>query len=949
MRMSKNTPVSTFISLLVVSLTVFLLLFNTTASAQGFYFGRNKVQYTDFDWHVMKTEHFDIYYYPEMEEVAKKGARFAEESYHFLETKFNHSVTRRIPLIFYSTHLHFQQTNVTPGFLPEGVGGFFEFIKGRVVIPNNGDLFHFRHVIRHELVHVFMHSKINNVFMQQGRLEGTYTPLWFTEGLAEFWSSEWDAQAEMVLKDAVLNNYVVGLQDIYRILGTFTMYKMGQDILEYIAENYGEDKILMMLENLWKHDRFEHCFREAIGKSYAEFDKEYLYHLKKRYYPLLADNDFNSQVTETIVRDGYNFKPVYYTENDEEHVIFVGNRSGYSCVYMKPLRSPGFEEDEEVEILVKGERSSDFEAFHIFQSKIDINRDGQLVFTSKSGETDALYIYDVPNRTIQSKLYFVDLVAIYSPSWSPDGKEIAFSGLHVSGYRDIYVYRVESGMLMKLTDDFYDDNDPAWSPDGHFIAFASDRSTYGAFGATNIFLINRHSSDIHYLTFGYQGDKTPAFSPDGAYLTYTSDRSGTDNIYLIEDPLENVWSRKPVRTKKMTSFIGSTFDPEWTDDGKLLFGTFEAGRFQIRMDTYFLEHINNAEEIDEPVTATNNQWSFRSIEGTGIASNKPYLKKYDLDIATTQVAQDPIFGTSGGAMVAFSDILGNDRFNVLVYNNSRTSSDFWKSFNFAVTKISLGQRVNYAYGLFRFSGYFYNPADLYYFEERVGGLLALSYPLSQFSRVEMRQTLSYSDKDWFYTRRQAWLNSSFISFVNDNSIWSVTGPIEGRRINITLGNTYDFVFSEVNYLTALIDLRYYHRLSMRSAYAVRLLSLFNEGRETQQFYFGGSWDLRGYRRWSLHGERIFLLSQELRFPLIDLIGIRLPKFSMGFSSIRGALFVDAGNAWNDDLDEVLGSFGLGVRLRLGYFLVLRWDYGRKTDFKSISDHNFSQFFFGWDF
>ena len=114
------------------------VLLNESLMAQGFYFGRNKIQYTDFDWQIMKTDHFDIYYYPEMEDIAEKGAFYAEESYLFLETKFNHTVTRRIPLIFYSTHQHFQQTNVTPGFLPEGVGGFFEFIKGRVVIPNTG-------------------------------------------------------------------------------------------------------------------------------------------------------------------------------------------------------------------------------------------------------------------------------------------------------------------------------------------------------------------------------------------------------------------------------------------------------------------------------------------------------------------------------------------------------------------------------------------------------------------------------------------------------------------------------------------------------------------------------------------------------------------------------------------------------------------------------------------
>src|SRR5260370_24969635 len=87
------------------------VVLTSSASAQIFYFGRNKVQYTDFDWHVLKTEHFDIYYYPEMKDLAGRGAFFAEESYKVLEQKFNHNVSNRIPLIFYSSHLHFEQSN----------------------------------------------------------------------------------------------------------------------------------------------------------------------------------------------------------------------------------------------------------------------------------------------------------------------------------------------------------------------------------------------------------------------------------------------------------------------------------------------------------------------------------------------------------------------------------------------------------------------------------------------------------------------------------------------------------------------------------------------------------------------------------------------------------------------------------------------------------------------
>lgn len=918
--------------------------------AQGYYYGRNKVQYTDFDWQVMETEHFDIYYYPEMAEIARHGAQYAEESFKALEPKFNYTINRRIPLIFYSSHLHFQQTNVTPGLIPEGVGGFFEFLKGRVVIPSNGDLAKFRHVIRHELVHVFMHGKVYNILRNHNRLDGPFPPLWFVEGLAEHWSSEWDAQAEMVIKDAVLENYVVGLADIYQISGTFTMYKLGQHLLGYIEQKYGDDKILMLMENLWKYDRFEESFRETLGMSYAEFDKEYLYALKKQYYPQLANDDYNAITAQTIVSEGFNFKPAYYKDNSQEYVVFVGNRTGYSSIFMKPLKPVLYEEDEEIEVLVKGEASSDFESFHIFDSKISVNGKGLLAFSSKSGETDALYIYDIGQREIIAKHYFDKMVGIYSPSWSPDDKEIVFSGLSEKGFSDLYIFNLESQVLIRLTDDFYNDESPSWSPDGIHITFASDRSAYGTGGASNIFIINKDTQAMRYLTFGPQKDQSPVFSPNGKMLAYTSDASGSYNIYVVKNPLSPGKNSSPLKVSKITNSVGAIFDPEWTQNGDIMFGTYEQRSFQIRLLDDIHNRVEEAVEKEQQVTeALKDNWQFGTISSSEISSERSYVKQFDLDIVQTQVSQDPIFGTSGGAQIAFTDLLGNEQYNFIVYNANRYSSDILNSLSFVATKVSLGNKVNYAYGVYRIAGTFFSYEDGFYFEDRVGGLFAVSYPFSKFSRLEFTQNFHYSDKDvGFFRRRYAWLNSSFVSYVHDNSIWTYTGPLDGHRIKIAFGNTYDFAFSNVNYFTGLIDARYYLRTSLRTAYAVRLMSLFNEGKESRLFYFGGSWDLRGYDRFSLRGERLFLLSQEFRFPLVDLIGVRFPFFSLGFNQIRGALFFDVGKAWDEGFGNPLGSFGTGIRLPLG-FLVLRWDFGKTTDFESISNGYFTQFFFGWDF
>ena len=91
----------------VFSILLVVVFGSNEAFSQGFYYGRNKIQYTDFDWMVLTTDHFNIYYYPEMQELAEQGAFYAEESYKILENKFSHTITKKIPLIFYSAHLFF--------------------------------------------------------------------------------------------------------------------------------------------------------------------------------------------------------------------------------------------------------------------------------------------------------------------------------------------------------------------------------------------------------------------------------------------------------------------------------------------------------------------------------------------------------------------------------------------------------------------------------------------------------------------------------------------------------------------------------------------------------------------------------------------------------------------------------------------------------------------------
>ncbi|MCC6398333.1 MAG: PD40 domain-containing protein [Bacteroidetes bacterium] len=935
-----------------IFLIVAFLALAEVAHAQFFYFGRNKVQYTDFEWHVLKTEHFDIYYYPEMKDLAERGAHFAEEAYRGLEIRFNHSLNTRVPLIFYSSHLHFQQTNTIGGFIPEGVGGFFEFLKGRVVIPSDGSTSQFRHVIRHELVHVFMHSKMSRVLTDHRKTQDRYPPLWFVEGLAEYWSTDWDSQAEMVMRDAVLSDLIVGLEDMSRIYGSFLMYKAGQHVLTYIGKHYGEEKILLLMENFWKESSFNDVLKITIGKTFKEFDEEWLYSLKKAYYPLLASKDQPSKVTKKVAVEGFNTKPVVFEHDTTREVYFIGNRTGYTGIYRKLLGKETLED--EVENVVEGEQTDEFEAFHPFRSRIDISREGRLAFVTKSGENDALHVYDVLTDELVTTFRFRDLVSIGSTSWAPDGKRVAFSAINKAGQNDLYILDTETRALQPLTNDYYDDRDPAWSPDGHRIAFSSDRTPYGAQGKYNLFLFDLRDNDIRYLTCGPHSDASPAWSHDGSLLAFTSDVDGTNNIW-VTDP--NKMFPGGTRTMtRITSFVTSAFDPAWTSTGDLVFATFE--RFSFRLQS--LKDVRSVSDTSTTVRimdlyARARPWEARTISGESEIEHLKYRGDYSLDIAQSAISTDPVFGTSGGAFVALSDLLGNDQYYFLLYNTAQSQDELLSSFNIAISRISLSQRTSYAYGIYRFTGRRYDltSKDEFYYERVFGGYFALSYPLTKFQRVETGISLSNSNRevDGAIEQRKALLLSNSIALTHDNSLWGPSGPLDGSRFNLTLAYTSDIQYSNVNYFSIIADYRHYTRLSQRSAFASRFWIFYNHGKESRRFVMGGSWDLRGFERWSVRGEKLWLTSHELRFPFIDELAIRFPVFGLSFFSIRGALFFDAGGAWDRTYVETLGSTGGGLRMNLGGFLVIRYDVGKRIEenFSRFQNGLFHQVFFGWDF
>ncbi|MGD9904653.1 MAG: Tol-Pal system beta propeller repeat protein TolB [Vicinamibacterales bacterium] len=113
------------------------------------------------------------------------------------------------------------------------------------------------------------------------------------------------------------------------------------------------------------------------------------------------------------------------------------------------------------------------------------------------------------------------------PSWSPDGRAIAYTSYR-RGYPDIFISLIYQGTMETPTNGQGQNWLPVFSPDGTRIAFTSNRD-----GNSEIYVMNRDGSAVRRLTNHPAIDVTPTWSPSGAQIAFTSDRTGTPQIWVI--------------------------------------------------------------------------------------------------------------------------------------------------------------------------------------------------------------------------------------------------------------------------------------------------------------------------------------------------------------------------------------------------------------------------------
>jgi WD40 repeat protein len=915
------------------------------ATAQFSYFGQNKVQTRDYQFRTYETEHFRILFYPGGEGLAEFAGQSAEEYYAQTSRDLGVEIEGKTPLILYLSPGQFSETNVITDVIDEGVGGFSELIKNRIVVPFDGSYDDLHHVIGHELTHIFEFQMFyrSRLASLLGAIDEFEIPLWVNEGFAEYQSGWVNVSSDDFMRDLVINNRLISLPDLSDVMG-YLVYREGESFFRYVEERYGKKKVYEFMHSLQTKRNLDGAFAAVFGVTVKRFSKDWEERLRVRYWPQvvkLANFDHLARRLTNHVEDGsvYNTAPAISPSGTK--IVMISDRSEYTDVYVMSAF-----DGRVLKRLVKGERSGGFENMHLIRPGVAWSPDEKTVaVVTTSAGRDNIALVDYATGKVSRRIYG-NLDAIYSPRFSPDGKKLAFVGIK-NGFSDIYTVEVTGGEPVRVTYDIYEDRDPVFSPGGDSIAFVSDRPDEGENWMPGRYAIwlRGGAGDVDRITERGGELSHPEFAHSGQYLLYTAADSAS-NLY--------VYSLSTGRVVRRTDLLGDVSYPTLSrDDRKLAFAYFSNVGWDIAVVLDPLERlpVDSAKPYKPPLDT----FEFEKA-GLDFSRVKPTGFSLSLDYAAGAASYGT--GSAGGfeglVDVAFSDMLGDHRFELYtdLYGdilNSDLIFQYWY----------LPRRIDYGFTFFQLQDVRrYNPG--YFLEYALNrGVQALgAYPLNRFVRVEAGPTAYYSEveRDTWITYPAGWYVDSLwhevdcygqAAIVFDNTYWDNNGPARGTRARFGADATF---LSARKFQDIFLDVRNYQRLGRRFVFASRLFGITSYGSGRDEYYAGGIYFLeyapgqlvvRGYQPaefYQDYGPAAATFSLELRYPFIDRLKLAFP-LPIEFGGIRGVAFLDGATVapwgtgrtyhlWDGGqgrFDDLKLGAGFGARVSLSYFL-LKFDF-----------------------
>lgn len=896
------------------------------------YFGKNDVQYDTFAWHIYSTEHFEIYYYPELEEHLERVAGYAESAYQQISADLRHDLGFKIPLILFKTHSEFEQQNVIPGAAGEGVGAFAEPFRQRMLLPIDNPPDRLYGLIVHELTHIFEFDIIPQGLIRQS------VPLWVNEGLSDYERGAWTPLDLMSVRDAAIADVIPNMSELQGYVpggNVRLVYNLGHALFEFIEARWGKEGIRQFLFSLRKNviGGGDDAYHEAFSLSPDEFDQAFDRYLKDRFKPFrdkerpedygpnLAPRsertDFTQALTIAPSPSGDLLAVVTLNQKDREiDIILVSAKDG---AVVRNL-TPGFNKDLGFENIVQlGER---FNTMHWLSWSPKGDR---LAYFVRTGKQRSLIVQNVLTRDVEVRVEMKSVDEPESPSFSPDGRFVAFSALR-GAVGDIYTIDLETQELVNLTTDEFNEYGPTFSPDGNMVVYITRIS-----GNEKLFKIDLATKTKTQLTFGTHDEGSAQFINDRT-LVFPS--TATDPAVPLEPDVArngnvyNLWTLDLMNgeLKQYTDALGGNVSPVVLRQGetnRIAFVTYYKGDYGIHT-LERTEPLHTAASADfgapgpiidfqAPLTHTLVQDNARK-KGT---FEKMFLEgRPPVNVGVT--SSGDVFG---GTAISFGDVLGDQQVNVF-------ASSIAQYRTLAVSYVSLARRLQFALQGFTQTQFFYGALEGAFYDPALapfvgrdnavatrtmrGGSAFAMYPLDRYRRFELSAAMYNLDEQYenpeLAIRSQAYQQAAGqpifrngtlapfgVAFVQETTIFREFGPLAGSTMRLA----YDVappVGPLLSRRTIDIDARYYQRLATSGVLALRVRGFRSSGDYPDFEYFGGNSEMRGYEYLEFLGQNIFFANAELRFPIIE--AALTPIGVIG--GIRGVFYANIGGGWFDD-------------------------------------------------
>lgn len=946
------------------------------ASAQ--HFGRNKVEYVDFEFKVFETEHFAVYHYSSEEASARLAARLAERWYARLSRVLEHTLETRQPLILYGSHPEFAQTNVVAGFLGDGIGGVTESARRRIVMPFAPTLAETDRILGHEIVHAFQ-------FDIMRRHGGSLTwPSWAVEGMAQYLSlGATDAEAAMWLRDAVTSGLLP--QRHHEAARKFSPYRYGHAMWAYLAGRFG-DRVIQDILKAGRSGSLERRIHKVTGVELHQLFAEWRTAAHERYGSRagLARGQLSSPLLRGQ-KTGRLYLGPSLSPNGQEAVFFSEKDRLSLDLFLADTKSGIVTRK-----LATTAASARFESLQPIRSAGSWSSLGnRFVFAAIERGQPALIVLDMNRPGQEQEIRLPELGQILSPSWSPDGQAVAFSAIE-GGVTDLYVYDLHTGRLRQLTNDAFADLQPAWSPDGQHIAFATDRFSSDlsllSFGRCELAIADVASGTVRALP-AVEGAKhlNPQWSSDGQSLYFISDPRGISNVYRLDiapgalyqitDVPGGVTGLAPTSPALSVARDASVLTFTVYHNGKYAMeirrgAAALAGQRVVEQPATFDVTLPPVERAEGTVEQLLRDSQFGLPEGSALQTRaySPNLFLEAIGPPYISSGGGP-FGTfvRGGGSLLFSDLLGERKLSMFaqIGNHLRDLAVGVRFLNRehrwnwgAVAEVQPSLRRLPRIQVTEQDGQPAVTSEARYFERtqlRLAGYVA--YPMNHARRLEFeagirhasyRRTVRSTIRSLTTGRvlgrtsttdsggEPASVGEASAALVGDLAVFGPTSPILGSRYRFEIASTV----GELSATRVLLDHRRYFMPVKPYTVATRIVHLGQYGPDADDTrllptFLGSRHFVRGYG-WSslqcqlgadgecggfeeLLGSRLIVGNVEVRVPLM---GILSRDLTYGSVPVEGFVFADSGLVWSrlptftaaSSERRLISSVGAGARI-----------------------------------